>query len=90
MFTGATALKNITVEGPIAYSISFKDCPLSKESILSVFNALSDTITGMTLTLKLLAVNTAFETSEGAADGSTSEEWNTLIATKSNWTISLV
>lgn len=90
MFAGATALKNITVEGPIAYSISFKDCPLSKASILSLFNSLSDTITGTTLTLKLSAVNTAFETSAGAADGSTSEEWAALIATKPNWTISLV
>lgn len=90
MFTGATALKNIIIEGPVADSINFKDSPLSKDSILSVFNSLSDTITGKTLTLKLSAVNTAFETSAGAADGSTSEEWNTLISTKSNWTISLV
>lgn len=89
-FNNCTELKNITIEGKIAYSIDFKYSPLSKDSILSVFNALSDAITGQTLTLKLSAVNTAFETSAGAADGSTSEEWATLIATKPNWTISLV
>lgn len=89
-FTNATGLKNITIEGTLACSVNFKNSPLSKDSILSVFNSLSDTITGTTLTLKLSAVNTAFETSAGAADGSTSEEWAALIATKTNWTISLV
>lgn len=90
VFLKDISLRNIIIEGTMGDSVSFEWCPLSKESILSVFNALSSTATGLTLTLNLAAVNTAFETSEGAADGSTSEEWATLIATKPNWTISLV
>ena len=53
---------------------------LNKASIESVINALSFTTTGLTVTLSQTAVNNAF----------TTEEWNALIATKSNWTISLV
>ena len=62
---------------------------LSKSSITSVVNALSTSKTGLTVTLSKTAVNKAFETSTGAANGSTSQEWLNLIATKSNWTISL-
>lgn len=61
---------------------------LSRESIESIVNHLSDTI-GMTLTLSTTAVNSAFETSEGANDGSTSDEWLALTGTKTNWTITL-
>lgn len=63
---------------------------LTKESIISIINALSDTTTALTVTLSKTAVNNAFETAKGNADGSTSEEWAALIATKQNWTISLV
>ena len=55
-----------------------------------IFGALSDTTTALTVTLSKTAVNNAFETAKGNADGSTSEEWAALIATKQNWTISLV
>lgn len=63
---------------------------LSKASITSVINALSTTTSGISMTLSKTAVNTAFETSTGAADGSTSAEWQALVATKINWTISLI
>lgn len=79
-FTSATGLKNITIEGPIADSINFKDSPLTKASITSVINALSSTATGLTATFKKSAKEAAF----------TADEWATLIATKPNWTISLV
>ena len=62
---------------------------LNKESITSIINALSPTTTKLTITLSKVSVNKAFETSKGASDGSTSSEWASLIATKSNWTISL-
>lgn len=68
----------------------FTSTVLNKTSITSIVNALSDTTTNLTVTLSLTAVNNAFETTEGAADGSTSEEWLALTETKSNWTISLV
>lgn len=62
---------------------------LSKASITSVINCLSTTTSGLSVTLSKTAVNKAFETNEGANDGSTSDEWLALIGTKSNWTISL-
>ena len=62
---------------------------LIKESIESVIAALWDGASGKTLTLSLTAVKKAFETSSGANNGNTSEEWLTLAATKSNWTITL-
>lgn len=90
VFLECNSLKNIVVEGVIGNSISFQYSPLTADSITSVINALSATTSGKTLTLKLSAVNTAFETSSGAADGSTSEEFAALVATKTNWTITMV
>ena len=89
-FRYAEALYYIGFEGVIAKSINLGDCPLIAESIQSCVNTLSDTATDKTVTFKLSAVNTAFETAEGLADGSESQEWLNLIATKENWTFSLV
>ena len=77
-------------QGKINVSISFEWLALNKANTTSVINALSTTATGQTLTLKLSAVNTAFETSAGAGDGSTSAEFAALVATKTNWTITMV
>lgn len=52
--------------------------------------ALSTTATNHTLELSLAAVNKAFETVEGANNGSTSDEWLALRALRSNWTITLL
>lgn len=73
----------------IAASINLQWSPLSKSSIESVMAALSDTTTGTTASFKQTAVDTAFETAEGLADGSTSDAWLELVATKENWIISL-
>lgn len=90
-FNNCTSLKEITIQGDIANNINLKWSPLDKKSIESVITHLSAAVSGKTLTLKKSAVNTAFETSSGAADGSNSDEWNKLIANKpSGWTISLV
>jgi hypothetical protein len=89
-FTNCTVLEHIIIEGEIGADISFQWSPLSGESIGSVVSHLSDSAAGKTVTFKLSAVNSAFETAEGAADGSASEAWAALIATKSNWTISCV
>lgn len=61
----------------------------SKESFVNIINTLSNTTTGLSITFNQNAVNTAFETSEGAADGSASDEWTNLVASRSNWTIAL-
>lgn len=53
---------------------------LTKASIESIINALSPTTSGLSITLSQTAKNNAFTTSE----------WDSLVATKKNWTISLV
>jgi hypothetical protein len=79
-FGGCNYLKNITITGTIGNDISFQYSPLAKDSILSVFNALSTEVTGKTVTFKKTAVNAAF----------TTDEWNALIAPKKPyWTFTL-
>lgn len=91
-FNNCTSLVRLIITGTIGKNgLNLQWSPLlSKESILSIINALSTTTTELTVTFSKTAVNTAFETTAGAADGTTSQEWADLIATKSNWTISLV
>jgi curved DNA-binding protein CbpA len=90
-FKDCSSLVNITIQGTIGRNFNLQwSTKLSHDSIVSIVNALSTTTTGLTVTLSKTAVNKAFETAEGLADGSASAEWTTLIATKSNWTISLV
>ena len=91
-FISCTRLENIIVEGVIGQS-GFDmqwSTLLSKTSITSIINALSTTTSGLSITLSKTAVNSAFATTTGGTDGSTSAEWAALIATRSNWTISLV
>ena len=90
-FEECTKLVNLIVEGVIAKAnFNVQWCTkLSKASIESIINCLSSTTSGLSVTLSLTAVKKAFETSSGANDGNTSEEWLNLIATKQNWTISL-
>ena len=57
-------------------------------SIESVVNCALNANT-VRLTFSEEAVNKAFETSEGANDGSNSTEWKALADTKKNWTITL-
>lgn len=84
------ALKYVKVKGTIRTNISFNRSEwLEKECILNVFSCLSDETSGLTATFHKRAVNRAFQTSEGAADGSTSTEWLALVESKPNWTISL-
>lgn len=88
-FAGTSKLKTINIAGRIGVNVSFPSPVLTRESITSIINALSLTATGKTLTLKTDAVNSAFETSEGAKDGKTSQEWLALTGTKTHWTITL-
>ena len=78
------SLVNIVFDGVIGNDISFRDSTnLSKASITSIVNHLSTTASGKTLTLSRTAVT-------GAFGGTTASEWTSLIATRPNWTISLV
>ena len=92
LFASAAALEEISITGTIGQNgFSTSPCKkLNKASIESFINALSMTTSELSVTLSKTAVNSAFETSTGIADGSTSTEWANLIATKPNWTISLV
>ena len=91
MFNGCSRLTNLTITGSINVSgMDLKAATkLSKASITSVVSALSASASGKSITFSKTAIGSAFETSSGAADGSASDEWLNLIATKSNWTISL-
>ena len=90
-FQNCAALTHVIFEGVIATNgLNLKDSPnLDKDSITSVINCLSTDTTSLSFTLSLNAVNKAFETSEGANDGSTSVDWVALRDSKTNWTISL-
>lgn len=81
-FNGCAALEELPISGTIKVGdLNLKDSPkLSKASITSIINALSTTKSGLTVTLSKTAVNNAF----------TTDEWNALIGTRTNWTISLV
>lgn len=81
MWQGCSKLTNITIEGPIekAFDIQYSKV-LTRDSIVSIMNALSDATQGLTATFSQQAVNAAF----------TEEEWAELVALKSNWTISLI
>lgn len=90
-FNGCTALEELILSGTnINSGLDLKwSKKLNKASLTSVINCLDITKTGQSVTLSLTAVNNAFETSSGAADGSTSAEWTALVATRPSWTISL-
>jgi hypothetical protein len=81
-FNSANALVEIRFEGAIGQSgLNFQwSTKLSRESIESIIAALSATASGKSITLSKTAVNAAF----------TTDEWNALAGTKTNWTIGLV
>ncbi len=91
-FDYCDALENLVIEGVIGKAgLNFNTCfVLSKASITSIINALSSTTSALSIKFSKKAVNKAFELGEGLNDGSVTSEWLNLIATKSNWTISLV
>lgn len=79
-----------TEDSSIAADISLDRSPLNKESIENIIDTLSPTVINKTLKLKKTAVDNAFETSNGLADGSVSDEWIQLKNSKSNWIINLM
>lgn len=79
-FLQTVALTDIEIEGVIGNSIDLSYSPLNRASIESVMNALSHTTTEQSISFNKNAVNAVF----------TTDEWNALVATKSNWTITLI
>lgn len=85
MFQDCRELESVMFYGKIGSNgINLRwSTKLNRASIESIINALSTTTSGLVVTFSTTAVNNAF------AGGSTGDEWLNLIATKSNWTISL-
>ena len=80
-FLAAANLEKVIFEGSISSALNLSRLKLlKKESIESIVGCLSKTASSKTLTLSQTAVDNAF----------TTDEWNALIADKTNWTISLV
>lgn len=88
-FYNCTALTDISFDGTIGKNIRFADSPLNKTSIISIFEHLSSTITGQTLTLKKTAVNEAFginvDDETTYPEGS---EYYILRHSRDNWSVS--
>lgn len=79
-FLNCNQLYSLKITGVIGESISFKQSKhLSKQSVINIINALSPTASGKSLTLHS-DVRYYFNNAD----------WNNLINSKSNWTISLV
>ena len=91
-FVNCNALEDVTFTGTMSMNgLDLQYSPkLNRASIESLIDVLSASTSGLTVTLSKAAVNAAFETSEGANDGSASDEWATKILEKSKWTISLI
>lgn len=88
-FTQATALKNLKIEGVIGQNgLNLQwSTMLSKASITSIINNLSDTTSGLSITLSRTAKEEAFPDPDTAVPN---RAWITLIGTKPNWTINLI
>lgn len=92
-FAECGELETLIVHGTIEADIDIHwSTKLSRESIDSIVNALSTETSGLTCTLSLDAVNKAYETSEGANDGSTSGEWAGAVVQiyRPNWNFDLI
>lgn len=86
------ALENIRFVGNISLSLDLQwSTKLSRASIENIMETLdNEAYNNQTLTLSKTAVDNAFETAAGAADGSTSQAWTELVGNRLNWTVSLV
>lgn len=82
---GANITK-IIFSGSIGNTLTVSLQKLNKASLISLVNTLSSNVSEKSVTLSKTAINNAFETSPGLADGSTSQEWQALMNTKQNWT----
>lgn len=96
-FQNCPLLENIVFEGVIAHDLAFaKSTKLTRASIESIVNHLSDTVSGKTLTLSKAAVDREFEgISPGdfttIVPGSESVDWYSMVNIgKPNWEIILI
>ncbi len=90
-FQGCDSLKDISIQGVIGKNTNMQWCPLTKDSIINVVNALSKTTSKLTITFKKTAINNAFgiDVDDVTTYPEGSEFYN-LRNSKSNWTFSYV
>ena len=90
-FNNASNLTEMIFEGVLGKDgLNLKwSTKLSKESIISIINALSTTTSVLSITVSLEAVKNAFATSDSPY-GQTSKEWKDLENSRTNWTIGLL
>ena len=100
-FQNCPLLENIVFEGTISDSLDFGSCTLlTRASIESIINHLSDKASGETLTLSETAVDKAFAWTApgpdeekyeyGGLEEGSGNIWYPLVASKPNWQITLV
>lgn len=92
-FERCAALKDLTFSGggSVRETIDLQwSTQLTKASITNVVNYLATDTSDLICRLSLAAVNVAFETAEGANDGTASDEWITLIESRPNWSFGLI
>ena len=89
-FSNCLELENIVIEGTIGqngFNVQWST-KLSSESIVSIIEALSETTSGLTVTLSQTAVNNMVFPIVG--NKGTYNSWTELEQSKTNWTISLL
>lgn len=90
MFHMCYKLAEVRFKGTLKVSLSLnKAQQITKASIDSVVSCLSDDASGKWISFNSKRINTLYETSEGAADGSDSAEWQAVLDRKQNWTFTL-
>lgn len=89
-FDGCLALQELRIDGVIGQNgLDLRwSRMLSRESILSVVQALSDTTNGLSVTFSAEAVDREFN--EDGLPGSHTSAWNNVLESKSNWNIQLI
>ena len=92
MFLGCTTLEELHCEGELAINgLDLSACTkLNRESIESVIHVLSDTTSGLSVTLSKTAVYSAFPPDTESGEFHDNAGWLSLIYSKENWTINLV
>lgn len=90
-FSECPNLKSVGFKSEIAVDgLSFEYSPLlDRASIENIFDKLSTSTSGLTVTISEKAVKRAFETSEGANDGDASVDWANVRDSRMNWKIVL-
>lgn len=92
MFTSCSNLRHCIFEGTIGTTgLNMSACDsLDKDSITSIFRSLSSTTNGLSVTFSQEAIDKAFASTEDGVDGSTTSDWLTYVASRSNWNIALI